>query len=49
MDIMIDFTNAIEEFIDEIECMSKTRKELYKKVIMQRYEIIKNVHTKLKK
>ena len=39
----------IESFIDEIECMSKPRKEFYKKIITQRFEIVKTVYTKLKK
>lgn len=38
----------IEEFIDEIECMSKTRKEFYKEIISIRYKIIKEVYNKLK-
>lgn len=39
------FTNIniyeIRKFIDNIECMSDIRKEFYKKIIEQRYEIIK--------
>lgn len=41
--------DEIESFIDEIECMSKPRKEFYKKIITQRFEIVKTVYTKLKK
>ena len=37
----------IETFIDNIEGMSKTRKEFYKKIIKIRYEIIKEVATTL--
>lgn len=40
--------DEIENFIDEIECMSKPRKEFYKKIITQRFEIVKTVYTKLK-
>lgn len=36
--------NEIKKFIDSIECMSKTRKDFYKKIILQRYNIIKNVY-----
>ena len=38
--------NEIKKFIDGIECMSKIRKEFYKKIIEQRYEIIKGVYEK---
>lgn len=40
--------DSINEFIERIECISKIRKEFYKKIIMQRYEIIKNAYEKLK-
>ena len=34
----------INNFINEIECMSNTRKNFYKNIIGMRYEIIKNVY-----
>lgn len=39
----------INEFIDDISCMSLTRKKFYKKIINFRYEIIKQVYNKLNK
>ena len=43
------FTNInmdeIKKFIDSIKCMSDVRKEFYKKIIEQRYEIIKMAYT----
>ena len=39
--------NKINNFIDEITCMSIARKEFYKKIIYYRYEILKNVYEKL--
>ena len=33
----------IKKFIDNIECMSEVRKEFYKKIIEQRYNVIKEV------
>lgn len=39
--------NKINSFIDEIYCMSTTRKEFYKKMIYYRYEIIKGVYNNL--
>lgn len=39
--------NEIESFIDEIECMSKVRKEFYKNIIRQRYDVIKDVYNKI--
>jgi len=39
--------DEIEKFIDEIECMSKVRKEFYKTIIKKRYEIVKEVYCKL--
>ena len=46
------FTNIdikeIENFIDNIECISNVRKEFYKKIINQRYNILKNVYEKCK-
>ena len=38
----------INKFIDNIECMSNVRKEFYKKIIEQRYDIIKNVYEHIK-
>lgn len=40
--------DEIKRFIDNIECMSDVRKEFYKNIIAQRYEIIKRVYTKIK-
>ena len=37
----------IDKFIDNIECISKVRKEIYKKIMAYRYEIIKNAYEKL--
>lgn len=46
------FTNInideIREFIDNIECMSDIRKDFYKKIIEQRYDIIKGVYENIK-
>ncbi len=41
--------DEIENFIDGIECMSDTRKEFYKKIIRQRYNVIKDVYDKIKR
>lgn len=38
--------NKIYSFIDDIGSMSNIRKEFYKQVIGQRYEIIKEVYQK---
>lgn len=42
------FTNInideIREFIDNIECLSDIRKDFYKKIIEQRYDIIKKIY-----
>lgn len=40
--------DEIKKFIDSIECMSYIRKEFYKKIIEQRYDIIKGVHEDIK-
>lgn len=40
--------DEIKNFIDSIECMSYIRKEFYKKIIEQRYDIIKGVHEYIK-
>ena len=40
--------DEIKRFIDNIECMSEVRKEFYKNIIGQRYEIIKRAYTKIK-
>lgn len=39
--------NEIKEFITNIECISKIRKEFYIKIIEERYNIIKNAYLKL--
>lgn len=39
--------NEIKEFITNIECISKIRKEFYIKIIEERYNIIKNTYLKL--
>lgn len=39
--------DKIENFIDEIEGISKIRKEFYKKIIRIRYDILKKVYDKL--
>ncbi|MCI9245778.1 MAG: CtkA family protein [Clostridia bacterium] len=41
--------DEINKFIDSIECMSKIRKEFYKDIITQRYEIIREVYDVLLK
>lgn len=41
--------NEINRFIDEIQYMSDTRKQFYKKIIKLRYDIIKEVYDKLNK
>lgn len=38
----------IKEFIVNIECMSNIRKQFYKSIIEQRYEMIKDVYEKIK-
>ena len=38
----------INDFIDEISCMTHIRKEFYKKIISYRYEILKGVYNNLK-
>ena len=38
----------INDFIDEISCMTDIRKEFYKKIISYRYEILKGVYNNLK-
>lgn len=39
--------DKIDDFIDEISCMSNTRKSFYKAVIKMRYDIVKGVYSKL--
>lgn len=39
--------DSIKNIIDNIDCMSNIRKDFYKKIITQRYEIIKNVYANL--
>ena len=36
--------DKIKKFIDNIECISNIRKDFYKKMIEQRYYIIKDVY-----
>ena len=40
--------DEIKKFIDSIECMSDVRKEFYKKIIEQRYEIIEKIYENIK-
>lgn len=40
--------DEIKKFVDSIECMSDVRKEFYKKIIEQRYNIMKNVYESIK-
>ena len=40
--------DEINNFIDNIDCISKVRKEFYKKVIEQRYEALKKVYESMK-
>lgn len=39
--------NKINEFIDSIDCISKVRKEFYKYIINERYQILKSTYNKL--
>lgn len=39
--------SEINKFIDEIECMSKVRKDFYKSIISKRYEMLKDIYKKL--
>ena len=38
----------IEKFIDSIECISNIRKNFYKQIIEQRYDILKEVYENIK-
>lgn len=38
----------INKFIDNVDCMSKTRKSFYKNIIEKRYEILKEVYENIK-
>ena len=40
--------DEIKKFIDNIECISDIRKEFYKNIIKQRYEIIKKIYENIK-
>lgn len=40
--------DEIKKFIDSIDCMSDVRKYFYKKIIEQRYDIIKKVYERIK-
>ena len=42
------YMKKINDFIDEISCMTDIRKESYKKIISYRYEILKGVYNNLK-
>ena len=37
----------MEDFIDNIECMSKIRRDFYLEIIKNRYNILKNVYNSL--
>ena len=39
--------DEINNFIDNIDCISKVRKEFYKKVIEQRYDVLKKVYGRI--
>ena len=41
--------DEIKKFIDSIDCMSDVRKKFYKKIIEQRYNIMKSVYESIKK
>ena len=38
----------IEKFIDSIECISNIRKNFYKQIIEQRYDILKKVYENIR-
>ena len=40
--------DEIKTFIDSIDCISKERKYFYKKMVEQRYDILKKIYEKLK-
>jgi len=40
--------DTINKFIDDVESMSTTRKDFYKKIIAKRYEILKEVYENMK-
>ena len=40
--------DEINNFIDNVESMSKTRKDFYKNIIEKRFEIIKEVYENIK-
>ena len=44
---MINFTK-INNFINSVEFITENRKEFYKNIINQRYNIIKEVYNKIK-
>lgn len=39
--------NEINNFIDNVECISEIRKDFYKKIIEKRYDILKDVYGKI--
>ena len=40
--------NKIKKFIDDIDCISKIRKDFYKAIMEQRYDMIKKVYEHIK-
>ena len=46
--VIIIKINEINYFIDNIDCMSKTRKEFYKEILNIRYNILKDIYDKIK-
>jgi len=48
--IFIDINiEKIKEFIDSIDCIAEVRKDFYKRIIQQRYDIIKRVYKRLRR
>ena len=39
--------NEIKDFIDNIECISDIRKEFYKNILEQRYNILEKIYVSL--
>lgn len=39
--------DRINKFIDNVECMSKIRKDFYKKILANRYQVLKEVYEKV--
>ena len=40
--------NEIKKFIDNIECISNIRKEFYKNILEQRYNILEKIYNNIK-